>query len=91
MLMNTGTAVLSNNGLITTIAWGMDGVVNYALEGSIFVAGAAIQWLRDELKLLDNSADSEWMAQKLKIPMSLPCSRICWFRSTSLILMLEEL
>jgi glycerol kinase len=67
MLMNTGTKpVLSNNGLITTIAWGMDGVVNYALEGSIFVAGAAIQWLRDELKLLDNSADSEWMAQKVE-------------------------
>ncbi|MDD4565898.1 MAG: glycerol kinase GlpK [Eubacteriales bacterium] len=66
LLMNTGTKpVLSNNGLVTTIAWGMNGVINYALEGSIFVAGAAIQWLRDELKLLDNSADSEWMAQKV--------------------------
>lgn len=66
LLMNTGTKpVQSNNGLITTIAWGMDGVINYALEGSIFVAGAAIQWLRDELKLLDNSAESEWMAQKV--------------------------
>lgn len=66
LLMNTGTKpVLSNNGLVTTIAWGINGVINYALEGSIFVAGAAIQWIRDELELLNNAADSEWMAQKV--------------------------
>lgn len=67
LLMNTGEEpVFSENGLVTTIAWGMDGKVNYALEGSIFVAGAAIQWLRDELRLIDSSADSEYMAQKVK-------------------------
>ncbi|KZE44589.1 glycerol kinase [Brevibacillus parabrevis] len=60
MLMNTGEkAVASKNGLLTTIAWGVDGKVEYALEGSIFVAGAAIQWLRDGLKLLEKSSDSE--------------------------------
>lgn len=60
MLMNTGnTPVFSENGLLTTIAWGIDGKVNYALEGSVFVAGAAIQWLRDELKVIRTSADSE--------------------------------
>ena len=60
MLMNTGEkAVASKNGLLTTIAWGVDGKVEYALEGSIFVAGAAIQWLRDGLKLLQKSSDSE--------------------------------
>ena len=51
---------------MTTIAWGLDGKVNYALEGSIFVAGAAIQWLRDELKLIDSALDCEYMAQKVK-------------------------
>ena len=67
LLMNTGEKpVFSDNGLVTTIAWGLDGKVNYALEGSIFVAGAAIQWLRDELRLIDSSADSEYMAQKVK-------------------------
>lgn len=67
LLMNTGEKpVFSENGLVTTIAWGFDGKVNYALEGSIFVAGAAIQWLRDELKIIDSSADSEYMAQKVK-------------------------
>ena len=67
LLMNTGEKpVFSNNGLLTTIAWGLDGKVNYALEGSIFVAGAAIQWLRDEMKLVDSSADSEYMAGKVK-------------------------
>lgn len=66
MLMNTGeTPVFSKNGLVTTIAWGLDGKVNYALEGSIFVAGAAIQWLRDEMKLIDSSPDSEYMAKKV--------------------------
>jgi glycerol kinase len=66
MLMNTGeTPVFSSNGLLTTIAWGLDGKVTYALEGSIFVAGAAIQWLRDELKLVDSAGDSEYMAKKV--------------------------
>lgn len=67
MLMNTGeTPVYSKNGLVTTIAWGLDGKVEYALEGSIFVAGAAIQWLRDEMRLIDSAADSEYMAGKVK-------------------------
>ena len=67
MLMNTGeTPVTSNNGLVTTIAWGLNGKVNYALEGSIFVAGAAIQWLRDELRLLEEARDSEYMARKVE-------------------------
>ena len=67
MLMNTGeTAVYSQNGLVTTIAWGLDGKVNYALEGSIFVAGASIQWLRDELRIIESAADSEYMAKKVK-------------------------
>ena len=64
MLMNTGTKpVASKNGLVTTIAWGVDGKVEYALEGSIFVAGAAIQWLRDQLGLIRNSAESEECAR----------------------------
>lgn len=63
LLMNTGEKpVFSKNGLVTTIAWGLDGKVNYALEGSVFVCGAAIQWLRDELDILECSADSEAMA-----------------------------
>ena len=67
LLMNTGEKpVYSKNGLVTTIAWGLDGKVNYALEGSIFVAGAAVQWLRDEMKLVDSSPDSEYMATKVK-------------------------
>lgn len=67
LLMNTGEKpVFSSNGLLTTIAWGIDGKVEYALEGSIFVAGAAIQWLRDEMRLIDSTADSEYMAQKEK-------------------------
>lgn len=66
LLMNTGeTPVTSGHGLVTTIAWGLDGKVTYALEGSIFVAGAAIQWLRDELHLLENASDSEAMAAKV--------------------------
>lgn len=64
--MNTGEKpVFSKNGLVTTIAWGLDGKVNYALEGSIFVAGAAIQWLRDNMKMIDSSMDSEYMAKKV--------------------------
>ena len=74
LLMNTGEKpVFSQNGLVTTIAWGLDGKVAYALEGSIFVAGAAIQWLRDELGLIDSSADSEYMAKKV------PDTNGCYF------------
>ena len=66
MLMNTGEKIVpSKNGLLTTIAWGIDGKVNYALEGSIFIAGAVIQWLRDELRLIVDSADSEYFATKV--------------------------
>lgn len=65
MLMNTGEKIqLSNNGLITTIAWGLDNKVEYALEGSVFIAGAAVQWLRDSLKIIDQSKDSEYFAAK---------------------------
>lgn len=67
LLMNTGDKpVFSKNGLVTTIAWGLDGKVTYALEGSIFVAGASIQWLRDGMRLIDSAADSEYMATKVK-------------------------
>jgi glycerol kinase len=66
LLMNTGeTPIFSQNGLVTTIAWGLNGRVNYALEGSIFVAGAAIQWLRDELRFVESASDSEYMARKV--------------------------
>ncbi|MCE2944095.1 MAG: glycerol kinase GlpK [Xanthomonadaceae bacterium] len=69
MLMNTGSKrVPSKHGLLTTIAWGLDGRVDYALEGSIFVAGAAMQWLRDELRVLDRVEDSEALA--LSVPDS---------------------
>ena len=67
MLMNTGEKIVtSQNGLLTTIAWGVDNKVEYALEGSIFVAGATIQWLRDELKIIHEAADSEYFAQKVQ-------------------------
>jgi glycerol kinase len=67
MLMNTGEkAVVSRSGLLTTIAWGIDGKVYYALEGSVFIAGAAIQWLRDGLHLIDESPDSEYYALKVE-------------------------
>lgn len=67
LLMNTGqTPVYSENGLLTTIAWGQDGKITYALEGSIFNAGSAIQWLRDELCLLNDAADSEYFSSKVK-------------------------
>lgn len=67
MLMNTGEKIVqSHKGLITTIAWGLQGKVEYALEGSVFVAGAAIQWLRDELKIIHEAADSEYFANKVK-------------------------
>lgn len=69
LLMNTGSKpVFSQNGLVTTVAWGLDGSVSYALEGSVFVCGAAVQWLRDELNILQNSADSQAMA--LSVPDS---------------------
>jgi glycerol kinase len=66
MLMNTGTEpIASKNGLVTTIAWGLDGKVEYALEGSIFVAGSAIQWLRDGIRIIDTAPDSEWVAKRV--------------------------
>src|SRR5699024_7932828 len=66
MLMNTGEeGVKSDNGLLTTLAWGVDGKVEYALEGSIFVAGSAIQWLRDGLKLVDDAPQSEEYATQV--------------------------
>ena len=66
MLMNTGEkAVKSEHGLLTTLAWGIDGKVEYALEGSIFVAGSAIQWLRDGLRMFRNSAESERYAERV--------------------------
>ncbi len=66
MLMNTGAeAITSKSGLLTTIAWGIDGKVEYALEGSVFIAGAAIQWLRDGLKILDTAPDSEYFSSKV--------------------------
>lgn len=66
LLMNTGDKpVFSENGLVTTIASGIDGKVSYALEGSVFIAGASIQWLRDEMKLIESAEDSEFMARKV--------------------------
>jgi glycerol kinase len=65
VLMNTGSQIfVSESGLITTIAWGLDGKVEYALEGSIFIAGAAVQWLRDGLRIIDQAADTEYFARK---------------------------
>jgi glycerol kinase len=67
MLMNTGREpVFSNNGLLTTIAWGLGQEIYYALEGSVFIAGAAVQWLRDGLRILDDAADTEYFATKVK-------------------------
>ncbi|MEW6624736.1 MAG: glycerol kinase GlpK [Bacillota bacterium] len=67
MLMNTGeNPVASKSGLLTTIAWGVNDKVEYALEGSVFIAGAAIQWLRDGLRLIDSAPDSEYYAGKVK-------------------------
>ena len=67
LLMNTGEKpVFSKQGLVTTIAWGLNGKVEYALEGSVFVAGSAIQWLRDELKFIDSASDSEFLANKVE-------------------------
>lgn len=67
LLMNTGEKpIMSKNGLITTIAWGIDGKIEYALEGSIFMGGAIVQWLRDELKIINEARDSEYFAKKVK-------------------------
>jgi len=67
LLLNTGEKpVFSKNGLVTTIAWGLNGKVVYALEGSIFVAGAAIQWLRDEMQLITSAAESEELAKRVE-------------------------
>lgn len=67
MLMNTGEkAVESSHGLLTTIACGPSGEVNYALEGAVFMAGASIQWLRDEMKLINDVSDSEYFTSKVK-------------------------
>lgn len=67
MLMNTGEKIVkSKNGLLTTIAWGIDGKIEYALEGSIFIAGASIQWLRDEMGLIRQSEESEYMAESVE-------------------------
>ncbi|MBL7575877.1 glycerol kinase [Peptoniphilus asaccharolyticus DSM 20463] len=66
LLMNTGDKkVESKNGLVSTIAWGIDGKITYALEGSILIAGSSIQWLRDDLKLIDSAEDSEYLANKV--------------------------
>lgn len=67
ILMNTGTEpVLSDKGLLTTIAWGINGIIDYAIEGSIFIAGASIQWLRDEMRLIFSSDESEYFANKVE-------------------------
>jgi glycerol kinase len=67
MLMNTGDrAIRSSQGLLTTIAWGINGKVEYALEGSIFVAGSAIQWLRDGLRMIKSASDTEEYAVRVK-------------------------
>ena len=66
LLMNAGDKpVFSKNGLVTTIGWGLNGKITYVLEGSVFVAGAAIQWLRDELHLVDSASDTEYFAGKV--------------------------
>src|SRR5690606_9600966 len=66
MLMNTGEkGVASKHGLLTTLAWGLDGKVEYALEGSVFIAGSAVQWLRDGLQLISSAPESEELATKV--------------------------
>ena len=67
MLMNTGKNIISSkNGLLTTVAWSVDGKVNYALEGSVFIAGAAIQWLRDSLKIITHASETEQLSNATK-------------------------
>ena len=88
LLMNTGEKpVFSKNGLVTTIAWGVGGKVSYALEGSIFVAGAAIQWLRDEMRLIDSAEDSEYMANKVPDTNAVTWCRLsrAWARPTGIL------
>ena len=81
LLMNTGEKpVFSKNGLVTTIAWGLDGKVNYALEGSIFVAGASIQWLRDEMRFIDSSRGFRIHGKKSQRHQRL-LRRACFHRS----------
>ena len=66
LLMNTGeTPAVSSSGLLTTIAWGIDGKVTYALEGSVFIAGAVVKWLRDEMEMIENASDTEWIAKSV--------------------------
>lgn len=66
--MNAGDKpVFSNNGLVTTIGWGLNGEITYVLEGSVFVAGAAIQWLRDELHLVDSASDTEYLRERYRM------------------------
>ena len=85
MLMNTGEeAVKSAHGLLTTIAWGYDGKVNYALEGSIFVAGLAIQWLRDGLRMFRKSEESEAYAARVDDTDGVCCACFCWTQDTVL-------
>jgi glycerol kinase len=86
LLMNTGeNAVESKNGLLTTIAIGIDNKIEYALEGSVFVGGASIQWLRDELRLINDAADTEYFANKVKdsngvyvVPAFVGLGSPCW-------------
>jgi len=83
--MNTGEKIVpSKNGLLTTIAWGVNGKVEYALEGSIFIGGAVVQWLRDEIRLIKSSAEIEKYAQKVKdthgvylVPAFVGLGKIC--------------
>lgn len=66
LLMNIGDKpMITDSGLVTTIAWGIDGKVNYALEGSVFVCGAAIQWLRDGMRIIESAADCEYYSKKV--------------------------
>lgn len=66
MLMNTGNeAIVSNHGLLTTIAWGIDNKITYALEGSVFVAGSSVQWLRDGIELISSASETEHLASSL--------------------------
>ena len=67
LLMNTGNEpIMTDDGLITTIAWGLDGKITYALEGSVFVCGSAIQWLRDGMRIIESATDSEYYARKVE-------------------------
>ena len=81
MLMNTGEEpVKSESGLLTTIAYGLDGKVNYALEGSIFVSGSAIQWLRDGLRIINSAPQSENYATRVDSTDNVYFTSICGIR-----------